>query len=310
LQFINFHKNTILSKTTIAYIQLHIAVFLFGFTAILGKLISLEGLILVAYRIAITIVSLLIILGGWKKIGEIPRQDIKKLIAIGILVGLHWTTFFASIKVSNISIALSCLAASPFFTSIIEPIFMKRKIRFSEIILASMVVLGFAFIFDMRGKFLLGMILGILSALGAATFSVMNKTIVDKYEPFSIMLVEFLAGFAFLIALCPLYLYFFPNTKLIPSASDWGYLLILALLCTTFAYTLSILALKYVSAFTSSLTINLEPVYGILFAYWGFDESKELSTNFYIGTGIVLLSVFLNPLINKVLNLKTNNAAE
>jgi drug/metabolite transporter (DMT)-like permease len=308
LQFINFHKNTIVSKTTIAYIQLHIAVFLFGFTAILGKLISLEGLILVTYRMAITIISLLIILGGWKKIGEIPQKDLRKLITIGVLVGLHWTTFFASIKVSNISIALSCLAATPFFTSLIEPVFMKRKIRLSEIILASLVVLGFTFIFDMRGKFLLGMILGIFSALGAAIFGVMNKTIADKYEPFSIMLVEFLAGFAFLIVLCPFYLNYFPTTKLIPSASDWGYLLILALLCTTFAYTLSILALRYVSAFTSSLTINLEPVYGILFAYWGFNESKDLSTNFYIGTGIVLLSVFLNPVINKVLNLKANKA--
>lgn len=295
-----------MNKTTIAYIQLHTAVFLFGFTAILGKLISLEGLLLVIYRISITLISLFLISDVWEKIKKMPRKDIRKLIGIGMLVGIHWTTFFAAIKVSNISITLSCLAASPFFTSFIEPLLLKRKIQLSEIILALSVVLGFLFIFDMGGTFFLGMILAISSALCASIFSVLNKSIADKYEPFPIMVVEFTAGLVLLLPLCPIYLHYFPETSLFPTASDWVYLLILALLCTTFAYTLSILSLKYISAFTSTLTINLEPVYGILFAYWGFDEGKVLSANFYIGTAIVLLSVFLHPVINHILKPKSN----
>lgn len=294
-----------MSKTTIAYIQLHIAVLLFGFTAILGKLISLEGIILVIYRISFTLLSLFLFAGVGKKMLEIPRADVRKLVGIGILVGLHWTCFFAAIKVSNISITLSCLAATPFFTSFIEPIILKRKVEISEIILALCVVLGFYFIFDTGLTFLSGMILGIGAAFFGATFSVFNKTIANKYEPFPIMLVEFIAGLSLLLVLCPLYLYYFPETKLLPTASDWGYLLILSLLCTTVAFALSILSLKYISAFTSTLTINLEPVYGILFAYYFFDEGKVLSTNFYIGTTIILLSVFLHPVISKVLSPKS-----
>ncbi|MGL4364865.1 MAG: DMT family transporter [Bacteroidales bacterium] len=293
-----------MNQKYLPYVQLHVAVFLFGFTAILGKLISLEGVVLVWYRIAITIGSLLLIPKVYEKALAIPKQDRRRLALIGCLVALHWATFYAAIKASNVSITLCCFASVPVFTALIEPLFFKRKILLSEMILGFFIVVGFVFIFESSWEYWKGMVIALTSSLLAATFSVMNKGIVDKYETFPIMLIEFLYGLGLLSLLIPAFLYFYPETLLFPTIADAGYLLILAIVCTTGGYTLAMYALKKLSAFTVNLAINLEPVYGILFAYFGLDEAKDLSPRFYIGAVIVIFAIFAHPFLAKKLEKK------
>ncbi|MFN0200769.1 MAG: DMT family transporter, partial [Bacteroidia bacterium] len=190
------------------------------------------------------------------------------------------------------------------FTALIEPLFFKRKIQLSEMILGFFIVVGFVFIFESSWEYWKGIIIALISSLLAATFSVMNKAIVNKHETFPIMLIEFLYGIALLSILIPFFLYFFPETQLFPTVFDSGYLLILAIVCTTGGYTLSMYALKKLSAFTVNLAVNLEPVYGILFAYFGLDEAKDLTPRFYIGAGIVIFAIFAHPFLSKRLEKK------
>ncbi|MFN0204448.1 MAG: DMT family transporter, partial [Bacteroidia bacterium] len=203
-----------LNQKYLPYFQLHLAVFLFGFTAILGKLISLEGIVLVWYRIAITIGSLLVIPKVYEKAMAMTREERRKLGIIGCLVALHWATFYAAIKASNVSITLCCFASVPVFTALIEPLFFKRKIQLSEMILGFFIVVGFVFIFESSWEYWKGILIALISSLLAATFSVMNKAIVNKHETFPIMLIEFLYGIALLSILIPFFLYFFPETQL------------------------------------------------------------------------------------------------
>lgn len=289
-------------KKYIPYFQLHLAVLLFGITGILGRLINEEGIsgpLLVIYRLLITLISLgFIFPNKIKAIILIPKKEIVKIAGIGLIVCLHWVTFYTSIQLSNVSIALCALASAPFFTSLIEPIFFKKEIQRNEVLLGSIVIVGFVFVFGGAGTFLLGLLVGIASAFFAALFSVMNKAIVDTYDIFQIMFVEFGSGLLLLIIGLPLILHIFPTGHLLPqSASAWIYLVSLALFCTTLAFALSMFALKHISTFTSNLTICLEPIYGFVFAYFYFHEGKELNSYFYIGAGIILLSVFLHPLI-------------
>lgn len=289
-------------KKYIPYFQLHIAVLLFGITGILGRLINEEGIsgpLLVVYRLLFTLISLVIIFPNkMRAIAVIPKKELIKIAGIGIAVCLHWVTFYTSIQLSNVSIALCALASTPFFTSLIEPIFFKKEIKRNEVLLGSIVIVGFVFVFGGAGTFLMGLLVGIASAFFAALFSVMNKAIVDEYDTFQIMFVEFGSGLLLLMVGMPLILHIFPTEHLLPqSALAWIYLVSLALFCTTLAFALSMFALKHISTFTSNLTICLEPIYGIVFAYFYFHEGKELNGYFYIGAGIILLSVFLHPFI-------------
>lgn len=277
-----------------ALLILHFCVLIWGFTAILGNLISLQETVLVWYRMGITSFSLLLLPAFWKGIRQISLKNALQVAAIGILVALHWITFYGAIKYSNVSVALTCLATVSFFTAIIEPLFFRQKHNMREILFGLAVIPGLYMVFYFTGQYITGMVMGVISALLAAIFSVLNKQITSKYDPLSITFLELFSGFIFIGALLPVYFFFFPETQFVPNWSDAGYLLILSLVCTTLPFTLSLISLRHVSAFTANLTINLEPVYGILLAILFFQEHEMLSPGFYLGSLLILSVVFLH----------------
>jgi len=278
-----------------AYLMIHVAVLLFGFTAILGKLIDLPGATIVWYRMFLTSISLCFFPAIFRHIQNISRAQRIRIAGIGVLVTLHWVAFYEAIKYSNVSITLSCLASTSFFTALFEPLIFRSRIKVPELILGGLVILGFVFIFGFTGEdYYVGMIIAIISAILAALFSVLNKMIVSHHDVYAITFIQFVTGVVFLSALSPLYISLFPQTRLIPIPIDWVYLIILALLCTTLAYTLTMNALKHLRAFTTNLAINLEPIYGILMAFFFFNENEELNPGFYTGAVIILSAVLLH----------------
>jgi len=281
-----------------AYIQLHIAVFLFGFTAILGKLITLPEISLVWWRLLITCTSIVLIPGVVKAVRQLSKAQLLRLSGIGIIVACHWVTFYGSIKFANVSVALSCFATTSFFTSILEPLIRKQPFKVYELLLGLVVIPGMFLIFTFGGlNYITGISMGLVSALLASLFSVLNKQIVDDIDPLPITLVELGAGMLFLTPLVPFYLDWLGSTAFIPVGMDIVYLLLLALLCTTLAYVLSLLALQKLSAFANTLTINLEPIYGIVLSWFFFQEHKEMSLGFYLGSFLIIMAVFAHPFL-------------
>lgn len=283
-----------------AYIQLHIAIFLFGFTAILGKLINLAEAPLVWHRLWITCISLLLVPGVIKAIFALPRKNLLTFAGIGIVTVTHWLAFYASIKYGSASVALSCLATTSLFTALIEPMLFKKKISPAEVIVGLVVVMGIYIITQAAIDQVVGIVLGLFSALLASLFTTLNKKYMYEHHPIAITVVQLGVGFLFITAMLPIYFNNFPGAVFMPSTMDWVYLLVLSLLCTSVGYVLGLLALKHVSAFTANLTVNLEPVYGIIMAAFILNEHEELNSRFYIGTAIILISVLLHPLINKM----------
>ncbi|MDX5319895.1 MAG: EamA family transporter [Bacteroidota bacterium] len=292
-----------------AFLFLHIAVFLFGFTAILGKLITLREVMLVWHRLWITCLSIAFIPGVILALKKMTRKEIIRFMGIGLITCMHWLAFYGSIKLSNVSIALSCLATTSLFTSLIEPWLFKRRINPLEVVLGIAVTVGIIIITRATFGYKEGIIAGLIAALLASLFSTLNKKYMENHHPITMTLLELGTGFLFITALLPVYLHYVPDAVLMPAAEDWGWLLILSILCTSVAYVLALLALKEISAFTANLAINLEPVYGILLAIPIFQEHKELDWRFYLGTGIILFSVFLYPVIRRAQRKKAEKAA-
>lgn len=276
-----------------ALLQLHIAVFLAGFTAILGKLITLNEGLLVWFRLLITVSTLGIMLYYQKRIKTIPWGDMLKIFGVGVIVALHWVTFYGSVKYGNVSVALVCFSATGFFTAFFEPMILRRKLSVIEIALGMMAIAGIYIIFDFHPQYKLGIIFGILSAMGSALFPIFNKRLLVVYEPKTLTLYELGGGLLALTVLVPLYLQKFPASYYVPTATDWLWLFVLAWLCTVLSFDLQLNALKKVSAFTANLTYNLEPVYGIILAFIFFKENENLHREFYLGVLLILLAVIL-----------------
>lgn len=276
-----------------ALLQLHVAVFLWGFTGVLGRLITLNEGLLVWYRLFITIVTLFVIMLWKKSFKPVNFKDTMQLFGIGTIVMLHWVCFYGSIKYANVSIALTCLSASGLFTALLEPLFLKRKIRLVEILLGMVAIAGIYLIFHFDPRYKVGIIIGLFATLFTAVFSVMNKTVIHKYSGHTMILYELSGGLILLTLLMPLYLKQFPVESLLPNWSDWGWLLLLSWFCTIWAMDLSLKALQKISAFTQNLTLNLEPVYGIILAFVVYQENKYLSDWFYAGFGLIFLVVVL-----------------
>lgn len=280
-----------------AFLQLHIAVFLAGFTAILGKLILLNEALLVWYRILITV----LVLGAWmfykKQLQTLPAKDLLKIAGVGLIIALHWVTFYGSVKYANVSVALVCFSATGFFTALLEPVLLRKKMQWAELFLGLLAITGIYIIFDFHPQYKTGILFGILSAIGSALFPVFNKQLLLKFSPTTLTFYEMGGGLLFLSFFIPFYLYFFSATYYFPSAADWGWLIILAVLCTVVSFNLQLNALKKISAFTANLTYNLEPVYGIIMAFIFFGESKNLHPGFYWGLAFILLAIILQMLI-------------
>ena len=276
-----------------AFIQLHIAVFLAGFTAVLGRLITLNEGLLVWYRLLITVVTLAIILFLRREFIKYPLRDLLRMAGVGGIIAFHWVTFYGSVKYGNISVALVCLSAAGFFSSLLEPLILQRKIIIPELLLGLMAVVGIYIIFDFHPQFKLGIIYGILAALGAAIFPIFNKQLVEKFTPRTLTFYELGGGLLILTLLLPLYLQHTVATYYIPTLSDAGWLLVLALLCTVVCFDLQLKALQKISAFTCNLMYNLEPLYGIILAFVFFGEGKMFHNEFYAGVGLIMLAIVL-----------------
>ena len=276
-----------------AFIQLHIAVLLAGLTGVLGRLISLNEGLLVWYRLLITVIALWLFLFFTKKLQRIALSDLLKIVGVGIIVALHWVAFYGSIKYANISIAVTCLAAAGFFAALFEPIVFRRRIDFIEALLGLISVIGISIIFDFHPEYKKGIAFGIVSALASAIFPIFNKKLVARFDARTLTLYELgggLVGFSFIL---PLYLKLFPANYYLPTLTDWIWLSVLAIICTALCFDLQLNALKKISAFTSTLTYNLEPVYGIILGFIIFHENKELHPQFYLGVALIILAVIL-----------------
>jgi drug/metabolite transporter (DMT)-like permease len=279
-----------------ALIQLHIAVFLWGFTGVLGRLITLNEGLLVWWRMFLTVLTLLALRFIQKEFERIPLKDALKIGGVGALVAIHWVAFYGSIKMANVSIALTCMAAGGVFTAIFEPLAFRRKIDIKEVLLGVLALVGISLIFHFNPKFKWGIVVGIISILLAVVFSIFNKKLVGKFSAKTISLYELGGGWLAWTLLLPVYWYFIPSETFLPQGMDWVWLLIMAWFCTVLSVNLSLQALKHISAFTQNLTLNLEPIYGILLAFVIFQENKDLSPGFYWGFGLIALAVALQML--------------
>lgn len=284
-----------------AYLELHIAVFLFGFTAILGDLIQLSALAIVWWRVLITSVSLLFLIRGGQALRQLPWPTILQFMGIGMLVAIHWLAFYGSIKLANASIALICMATASFFTSVLEPLIMRQRVRWFEIMLGLAVIPGMALIVSSTDASMnTGILAGLAAALMAALFATLNKKLVGRSDEMSITFLELGSAWLFLSLILPVYLLRAESpAPLLPAPADWLYLIVLSLLCTTLAYVLALRSLRHLSAFASNLAINLEPVYGIVLAWFILKDHKELSAGFYLGVALILGAVFSYPLVRR-----------
>lgn len=274
-----------------ALLQLHLAVFLWGFTGVLGRIITLDQTWLVWYRLLITAVSLWILYFFFSKIRRMTFQSVVFIGSIGFIQALHWVAFYGSIKYANVTIALTCLSTSALLASLIEPLLLRKKFDLVEIFLGLFAIAGILVIYNTHLDFSTGIIIGLISALLTVIVSVLNKKIINDYEPGEIMLYQLTGGFVGLSFLLPAYQYYFPEKHFIPVAADWLWLTILSWVCTIFTFFLYIRSLKKISAFTMNLTLTLEPVYGILLAFFIFHENKLLNNWFYLGFALIAVAV-------------------
>ena len=276
-----------------AYLYMHLSIILWGMTGVLGRGIQLSEGLLVWYRMAMTVVSMFAFIMYRGQSIKIGTRDLFKLIGIGVLLTIHWLFFYGSIKYSNVSITLTMLASQGLFTAILEPIVSRKKFRWDELFFSITAMVGIWMIFEVEELYTLGIVLGLLASFFGAFFNILNKDVVSRHSPLVVSFYEIAAGLVVLTLFLPFYINYFHPAKLIPSHMDWILLLILAVVCTHVTIVLSLAALRYLSAFTLNLSINLEPVYGIALAFVIFHENKQLHSGFFIGAGIIMLSVLL-----------------
>lgn len=276
-----------------AFFQLHIAVFLAGFTGILGRLITLNEGLLVWYRVLFSAVALFVLRLVFGSKAHLNKKDLWQILIVGATIAFHWVFFYASIKYANVSIGLVCFSAIGFFTAVLNPVMTGKRIDFAELALGVLVIIGIYFIFQFDDQFRTGIILGIISAILAAVFTIANKKLLARVDSITLTTYELAGGWLVLSAMLPFYLKAFPPDHIVPTWTDFWWLLFLSLLCTVLAVNLSMAALKKISPFTVNLTYNLEPVYGILMAFVVYHENKYLGEGFYIGFAIILTSVII-----------------
>lgn len=285
-----------LPAALLPYAQLHLCVLLWGFTAILGKLISLPAVALVWWRMALVTLCLLAVPRVWRGLRNLPGRLLGIYGGIGIVVALHWLSFYAAIKLANASVAVTCLAVAPVFTALIEPWVTRRARVRRELGLGLAVIPGVALVVGgVDAEFRLGIVLGLVSAVLASLFATLNKRYVDRADPLTVTAVEIGAGALFLSLVAPLLAGGLEQAFPLPRGADIGWMAVLVVACTLFPFILSLIALRKITAFTAQLAVNLEPLYAILLAALIFDEQRELTVGFYLGVILILAAVFLHP---------------
>jgi len=284
------------------YLILNLTVFIWGFTAILGEEIKLDANKIVFFRTAIAFISLFILGFFIRTKNGLNFRQVLPLMLTGAIVGLHWFTFFHSIKISNVSIAVVCLSSATLFTAILEPIIFSRKFLSSEFFLSFAIILGISLIIGFESKYIAGILVGLSSAFCASLFNVLNGKYVKTVSTFEITKYEMLGGFMLMFVV--LLVSGKINSQLMNvTPQDSIYLMILGLICTTVAFLVCVWLMKFLSPFTVSMSLNMEPIYSILIVLilgWFRRETPEkMSAGFYIGTAIILGSIFINAYLKR-----------
>lgn len=279
-----------------SYLNLHLIVFIWGFTAILGALITITADALVWYRMLFAGVFLALFIALKKKSFKISPRALLKLVFVGALIALHWIFFFKAIHVSNVSITLSVFSLGAFFASLLEPIFYGRKVLWYEVFLGLIIIAGLALIMQVEVNYLSGMLYALTSIILGVLFTLMNGKLIQRHDPSVISFYEFGAGF-FFISIYFLFQHKFSTDFFVLTFKNWMLILILASVCTAYAFTASVKVMQKLSPYTVMLTTNLEPVYGIVLAYFIIGGKEKMSVEFYFGALIIVITVILNGVI-------------
>jgi drug/metabolite transporter (DMT)-like permease len=280
------------------HIWLHLTILIFGLTGILGKLITVDSYLLVWYRLIIALVGVLVYFAITKFSIRISKRELIRTSLVGIIIAVHWVTFFEAIKQSNVSVALVCFSSSTLFTAILEPIYFRRKIKPYELIFGILIITGLYFIFSFEFKYLIGMILSVVSAALASWFTVLNGILIKETKAKLISFYELLGAFV----VVSIYLLITKQgdvTQFAVPTADIKWLIILGTLCTAFAFIMGVEVMKKISPYTVTISVNLEPIYSIVLALLIWPESETMSFGFYMGTLIVIATIFLNALFKK-----------
>lgn len=281
---------------TLNYLHLHFIIFIWGFTAVLGALISIDAIPLVGYRMLLASIFIFAYI-KWRKIRlQFPTITLVGFAIAGVIIALHWVTFFGAIKASNVSVTLAIMSTGAFFTSLLEPVFYRRKIIGYEVLFGLFVIAGLYIIFEVETQYTTGILLALASAFLSALFSVINGKFAVKYDASAISFWELSVG-----SLC-IVLYLLFAGKITPdffvlSGKDWFYLLLLASVCTAYAFIASVHVMKWIKPYTVMLSINMEPIYGILLALFILGDSENMSPQFYYGALIIVVTVIVNGVI-------------
>lgn len=296
-----------MTQETRDFAFLHFIVLIWGFTAILGMVIALPSVEMVFFRTLLASLGLLVlVLVSRKSFHFRQGADYFITLGTGFLIAAHWILFFVSARISNVSVCLAGMATCSLWTSFLEPLANGRKIKPYEVVLSVIGFAGIVIIFNVEFEHFVGLLLAMLSAAIAALFTVINGKLTRRQDPFVITFYEMVGATLAIALFFPIYLRLdgVEGLSLQPSLSDWGYLLILSLVCTVFAYSYSVQLMRRLSAFSVNLTVNLEPVYGISMALLFFPESEQMTPGFYLGTGLILTSVLIYPLLNRAFKRK------
>lgn len=290
-----------------AFAQIHLAVLLWGFTGVLGKAISLSAPVLVWYRMILTAAIIAVIISQRREWVTFERKDLKRTVGIGMMYAVHWVAFYASIKYANASIAMVCLATASVFTALLDPLLNKGRFNTIEILLSFVAVAGVFCIYALQPddhdqkhamvNFELGVVLGVIASVISAIFTVLNKPLAEKYPPRTLVFYEMTSGLIFLSALAPFYLSQHPDVIILPQGMDYLWIFLLSYCCTVWGQSLAMSALKKLSAFTITLSVNLEPVYGIILAFLIFKENDQLGPGFYLGMGLIFASLMMQVIL-------------
>lgn len=279
-----------------AFLKLHLSVLLAGGTGVFGRLITLNEGLLVWYRMLLATVMFYLILLVLKKMRKVSFRDALRISGVGMLLAIHWLFFYGSIKASNVSIGVVCLSLMSIFTVIFEYLIYRHKVSCKEIMFSLIGVLGIVLIFHFDTRYRMGIFLGVISSAMASLFTIRNKKVSVNFTASTMLLYEMVGGFVGLSCFLPFYLWIFPVRTMLPSVTDFIYLLVFVAVCTVWLYILQIQVLKKISAFTVNLTYNLEPIYSIILAMVIFQEAKDLNFSFYAGLGLIIFSVILQTL--------------
>ncbi|MCH8331167.1 MAG: EamA family transporter [Bacteroidetes bacterium] len=279
--------------------DLHATIILLGFSAVLGKLIEIDALSIVWHRMSIAFVAMALVVIISRKHVYPGRQKALKLLGVGLIVAFHWITFFHAVKLSNVAVTLGCFGAITLFTSLLEPVIEKRKLSWLEVVLGLLILAGLYVIFRYESRFVAGILMAVFSAFLASLLTVLNKRLIQSTDPYVLTFYQMFAGVAGITVFA---LLFWPEPLVwVPRSIDYFYLLILGIVITAYAFMALMRTMKVISAYTVALTINLEPVYGIILAYLIFQESERMTAGFYAGASIVILTVFAYPVLQRLI---------